>query len=103
MHQVICPFIYLICATSLLVPYVPVVTAVLVILNSPVPLSYVKPAPALRCALTSAALGPVYVNVLPEYARLPSPPASTTFKTPEIVTDVVNAVPFHEILAFAVV
>ena len=34
----------------------------------------------LICALTSAALGPVYVNtpVVLLYAKLPSPPASTT-------------------------
>ena len=34
------------------------------------------------CALTSAALGPVYVNipVAPSKARLPSPPASVTDK-----------------------
>ena len=38
------------------------------------------PSPALKCALTSLALGPTYVitPVLLLYAKLPSPPLSVT-------------------------
>ena len=67
------------------------------------PLLNVIPVLPLKCALTSAALGPVYVNVLPEYVKLPSPPASVTFNAPVIGADAVNVVPFQLIVAFAVV
>ena len=42
------------------------------------------PVPPLKCALTSEALGPVYV-ISPElYVRLPSPPESVTLIRPVI-------------------
>ena len=52
-------------------------------LNSPVPLLYVRSPAALKCALTSAALGPVYVKtpLAESYAKLPSPPASSAPRT----------------------
>ena len=43
-----------------------------------VPLDIVIPVPPVKWALTSLALGPVYVSVPPLYAKLPSPPASLT-------------------------
>ena len=55
----------------------------------------------LKCALTSLALGPVYVNVLPAYVNEPSPPASVTFNAPDIGADVVNVVPSQPIDTFA--
>ena len=48
-----------------------------------VPLDISIPVPPEKCALTSEALGPVYVNtpVVLLYAKLPSPPASVTLKS----------------------
>lgn len=48
------------------------------------PLDILIPVPALKWALTSLALGPVYVNA-PDvllYVKLPSPPASVTETAP---------------------
>ena len=42
------------------------------------PLDIATPVPALMCARTSAALGPVYVITPFEYANEPSPPESVT-------------------------
>ena len=59
------------------------------------PPEYVTPVPALRCARTSAALGPVYVITPVEllYARDPSPPASVTLIAPRASESVYNADP----------
>ena len=56
--DVICPWAFTAtCGTAVALPYVAALTPLFVILNAP-PL-YVKPVDALRCALTSEALGPV--------------------------------------------
>ena len=55
------------------------------------PPEYVTPVPALKCALTSEALGPVYVITPVEllYANEPSPPESVTDTFPLIVASVI--------------
>ena len=59
------------------IPYVVLVSVIVVAIT---PLVIVMPVPALKCALTSVALGPVYVNtpVVLLYDKLPSPPESVT-------------------------
>ena len=52
--------------------------------NVPVPLLYANPLLPIKCALTSEAEGPVYVNAPVEllYEKLPSPPASVAETIP---------------------
>ena len=57
-----------------------------VVVNAPVPLLYDSSPLALKCDLTSLALGPVYVNtpVVLLYENEPSPPVSVALKAPLI-------------------
>ena len=62
-----------------------------VLSTSITPLAKSIPSPPLKCALTSEALGPVYVITPVElsYANEPSPPESVTLISPLIVASLI--------------